>query len=207
MSTIKIQTRGKKDEKIFDSGEVDTIGDIKKQINGSDPSSVLLTYKDKLLIDSTKISTLDENCTLILENDIEFSDIYGHRSKTFKATVNEKPLSVGKEDVFFKDGKSFLITKRKKKIKLSEIWAYLYNNITKAHIIQVLFLAFIFSSKNYPLISIILFINLLKFVSQMLLRLKIWEGLRNDVSYAVFMFFASFIAIDHNKFLKKTKPQ
>lgn len=207
MPTIRVRTRGKNDEKIFSGDEMHTIRDVKEKLKSKDPSSVLLTYKDKLLIDSTEISTLERDCILILENDIEFSEMYEQESKVYRAKINEKLVSLKENDVFFKDGKSFLITRREKKIKISDVWSYFKKNLTKSHIVQFLFLAFIFSSRNYPLISIIVFINILKFISQMALKFKLWENIGDGALYAIFMFFASFIAIDHTKFLKKMKVE
>jgi hypothetical protein len=207
MPTIRVRTRGKNDEKIFSGDEMHTIRDVKEKLKSKDPSSVLLTYKDKLLIDSTEISTLERDCILILENDIEFSEMYEQESKVYRAKVNEKLVSLKENDIFFKDGKSFLITRREKKIKISDVWSYFKKNLTKSHIVQFLFLAFIFSSRNYPLISIIVFINILKFISQMALKFKLWENIGDGALYAIFMFFASFIAIDHTKFLKKMRVE
>lgn len=203
MTTIRIKTRGNEDEKLLTDVGIITIHDIKRKINESDPSSVLLTFKDKVLLDSTDISTLGEDCTFVIEKDIEFSQIYGHSPKKYRAKINDKYVILKEEEVFFKDGKSFLVTKKLKKIKLVDILDAIRKNFTRIHAIHILFITFVFASRNYPLISTIVFINILKLASQMILKFRIWEKIGTGILYSIFMFFASFIAIDHNRFIPK----
>lgn len=203
MSTIRIRTRGNNSEELLTGDRIITIRDIKQKINSKDPSSVLLTFQDKILIDEIEISSLGEDCTFILENDIEFSHIYGHSANRYKAKIDGKSVFLNESDVFFKDGKAYLITNRIKKLKLADLFDQFRKQLTRAQVLQFLFLTFIISSRNYPLICIICFINLLKLISQLILKFRAWEILGNGPMYAFFMFFASFMAIDHNKFINR----
>lgn len=202
MTTIRIKTRGNDNEKILNCDDATTIHDIKQQINMNDPSSVLLTFKDKVLLDSTDISTLGEDCTFVIEKEIEFSRIHGHIPKQYRAKINDKYVILKEGEVFFKDGRSFLVTGKMKKIKAADILDAIRKNFTRMHAIHLLLITFTLASRNYPLISVIIFINILKLGSQMILKFKICEKIGSGLLYSIFMFFASSIAIDHDKFIQ-----
>lgn len=216
MTQIQVQTRGNPDSQLIDDDKILTIMDLKRKLNENDPSSVLLTFKGKILTDSTPLSALGENIMFTVEKDIEFvqiepkadeKSISGRRlggTRTYKSVVNNQVVFLKEDEVFFKDGKPFFITKKTRKLKLRDVVDFFKKNLTKAQIVQLLFIMFVVFSKNYPLLAIILTINLLRIFSFALLKSNAWDEYKGHFSYSVFMFLASLLAIDHEKFVRKT---
>lgn len=202
MTIIQIKRRGEDTVKSFNDQSIVTITDLKRRINENDPSSVLLTFKGKILTDSTPVETLGEEILFIMENDIEFTPIY-KQPKLFKSVVNNQIVFLKEDEIFFKNGKPFFITKKRRKFKVKDVVDYLKNNVTRAHLIQVLLLLGILVTRNYPLIIIIATVNILRLHSFFLTKSKIWEDMGNHLMYSIFMFLASMFSIDHPKFVKK----
>lgn len=202
MTHIQIRRRGEDTVKSFEDQNIITIADLKRKINENDPSSVLLTFKGKILTDSTPIKALGEEVLFIMENDIEFSAIY-KQPKLYKSVVNNQVMFLKEDEIFFKDGKPFFITKKRRKFKVKDVVEFIKNNITKTHLIQLILLMGILLTKNYPLIIIITAVNTLRLQSFFLTKSKIWETMGNHLTYSLFMFLASMFSIDHPKFIKK----
>ncbi|ELA41653.1 uncharacterized protein VICG_01286 [Vittaforma corneae ATCC 50505] len=216
MTQIQVQTRGNSEIQLIDDEKILTIMDLKRKLNEHDPSSVLLTFKGKILTDSTPLSALGRNIVFTMEKDIEFAQIESKTNekslydrklgekKLYKSVVNDQIVFLKEDEIFFKEGKPFFITKKTKKLKLKDVVDFLKKNLTKAQIVQLLFIMFVVFSKNYPLLAIILTINLLRVFSFALLKSKAWNEYKGHLSYSAFMFFASLLAIDHEKFIRKT---
>jgi len=198
---VRVHTRGKSDSRLIDDPDILTVLDLKRRLNSTDPSAVLLTFKDKVLNDSTPLTALGSELDFVMESEIEFTQI--DEGKSYKATVNGQVVVLAEHEVFFKDGKSFMVTKRTKKLRLKDVVAFLRKNVTRAQLVQVLFLAVVVLSRNYPLLVVILTINLLRAFSYALLRSRIWMECRGHVAYSAFMFVASLLSIDHEKFVRR----
>jgi hypothetical protein len=103
-------------------------------------------------------------------------------------------------EIFYKNGKPFLIKNRIKKLKFSDIPKQVFKRCTREQLVQFLLISFILTTKNYPLVCIIVFINILKSISLIILKYKIYNKMGNGLIYSIFMFISSFIAIDHARF-------
>lgn len=208
MAQIQVQTRGKAEKFTIEDENVITIMDLKRKINQEDPTSVLLTFKGKILTDATLINTLGDTVTFVMEKEIEFAQILP-TPKLYKSKIDNKTVYLREDEIFFKNGQPFLITKKIRKLKFSDIVAFMKKNVTRERIIQFLFIFFIIASRNYPLFTIIVTVNVLKFFSYFLLKYKTWElfasGFKSCFSYEFFMFFASMFAIDYEKFIQRPK--
>lgn len=211
---VRVETRGGAEKREISEESIQTISDLKRRLCEEDPSSVMLSFKGKILNDSTPISTLGEDVTFVIEKDIEFSKIApsgkcasaqdsAAPTKTYMSKVNGGMMLLREDEVFFKQGRPYLITKKTKKVKFRDIVRYLKNSISKAHVVQTLLLMFIVATGNYPLMAIIFTVNALRFVSHFALKYRVWEKTTNHLTYSVFMFLASLLAIDHEKFHRK----
>lgn len=204
MTHVQVQTRGSLEIVKIDDEEVVTVLDLKRKLNQTDPKSVLLTFKGKILTDSTPLSTLGENAVFTMEKDIEFAQTEQKGGVNLvRAIVNRQPMLLREDEIFIKDGKPFLITRRSKKLKLKDIIELIKRNVSKAQLVQLVFIIAVVMSRNYSLLAIILTINLLRMLSFILLKSNLWMEYKGHLSYSAFMFFASLVAIDYDKFIKK----
>lgn len=194
---ISVKTRGREDTKSYDDPSIVTVGDLKTRLCPADPSTVLLTFKGKILSDTTPLCVLGDNPVFTVEREIEFMQI-----EKGKYTVNGERVSLGPQDVFYKDGRAYMVTSRVKKFRLRDVVVFIRNNVSRAQLIQALFLAVVVFSRNYPLLVVIMTINLLRAFSYALVRSKAWNECRSHLSYALFMFIASLFSIDHEKFIR-----
>ncbi|KAM0681374.1 hypothetical protein GINT2_000614 [Glugoides intestinalis] len=204
MALIEVQTRGKPEKLTIEDENVITIMDLKKKLSKEDPTSILLTFNGKILTDSTPINTLGEAVIFIMEKEIEFAQIHQNQ-KLYKSKIDNKTVYLREDQIFFKDGRPFLITKKIRKLTYSDILAFVYKKITRERLLQLFFILFGIVSKNHPLFTIILTVNTLKFFSYFLLKYKAWQVFKSKAAYKSFMFFASMFAIDHEKFIQKTE--
>lgn len=204
MAIVEVQTRGKVQKQKIEDESIITIMDLKKKINNEDPESVLLSFKGKILTDATPISTLGDNLLFILEKDIEFTQMT-QKEKSYKASVEGKCVNLKKEDIYTKNGKKYMIVNRRRKLKAKDVIDFFKKNLTTWHIMQAVLITLFVSLGNYPLIYLIFMINALKFASLFFLKTRFWELSQSRLFYLVFMFFASLVAIDHGKFLRKEK--
>jgi len=212
MATVKVVNRGQSMKKEIISDHINTIMDLKRKLCEDNPDSVLLTFKGKLLNDSTPISTLGDEVEFVIEKEIEFSDIFVEEippkkedDKCIRGIINGKSVVLDKSEVFYKNGKPFYITKKIKKIKLKDLIEFCKKNIGRAQLIQLGILSFIIATKNYPLLVMILTVNLLKMLSSCILKYKIDEKLKTHISFSIFMFVTSMLAIDHEKISRKVR--
>lgn len=205
MAPIQIQTRGNSDIQLIEDEKIVTVMDLKRKLNEKDPASILLTFKGKILMDSTPLSTLGEDILFTVEKDIEFAHIEpkSTEKKAYRTIGNNQVLLLRDDEIIFKDGRPFIATKRTKKLKFKEIVEFCRKNVSRVQAIQFLFIMFVLLSRHYPLLATILTINFLRMVSFVILRSKAWESLDGHLLYSVFMFLASLLAIDHDKFIKK----
>lgn len=126
-------------------------------------------------------------------------------SGQIRIILNGESTLINREEIFYKNGKPFLITKKVKKFNLKDFIDLVRNNISRTQIVQIAILSFIVATKNYPLLSMIVTVNLLKSISLLIIKYKVDENFTNHILYSIFMFFVSAIAIDHEKITRKLK--
>lgn len=210
MAVVRVEERGGEKREISEE-TIQTILDLKKKLCSDDPSSIMLSFKGKILKDSTPIYTLGDDVTFVIEKDIEFNKISPsdkHMSSDsnlsmYSSRINGEAMLLRDDEIFFKQGRPYLITRKTRKIKLRDVAKYVRRNVSKAHVIQALLLLFIVASGNYPLMAIVLTVNVLRLASYFALRCRMWEKTTGHFTYSVFMFLASLLAIDHEKFNRK----
>lgn len=211
MVVVRVEERGGAEKRKICEDDVQTISDLKRKLCSADPGSIMLSFKGKILNDSTPISTLGDSVTFVIEKDIEFNKIASSDKcmspdsipSMYASRANGKTVLLGEGEVFFKQGRPYLVTRKTRKVKLQDIARYLRDNISRAHMIHAFLLLFIVVSGNYPLMAIVLTINVLRLVSYFALRYKLWEKTTGHFTYSLFMFLASLLAIDHEKFNRK----
>lgn len=203
MSKVQVHTRGSQEPQLFNDDTIVTILDLKRRLNTTDPTAVLLTFKGKIITDSTPLSVLGEDLVFVMENEIEFSTIEETAGKTYKASINGHSMVLPGDNVFFKDGKAFMITRRKRKFKVKDLVEMIRKNVSRAQLLHLMFLAVVVVSKNYPLMVVVLTVCALRGLSYAFVKSKMWKECKGHLTYSAFMFFASMLSIDHEKFVRK----
>lgn len=135
----------------------------------------------------------------------------GHRvsellGKTAEQKVYQKINYRGEDrivkctDLFVLNGKTYLITKRKRRISMRYLQEKLESLLTPAMIFQLLILMFILHTNNIFLLIVILSIRILRLLSKIFHTKQVWRGITNHAAKSVFMFVASVFLIDHTSF-------
>lgn len=203
--------------------EEDRLIDIKQRLCKNDPESMYISYKGKLLSDTTCIRVLGERVVLLLENDIEFTSIGDGSFSKLEAALacpaprradvvaeacaepRSPPRAKAGEDskpsnTFFLNGKKYLITQRRKKFNLRHIKEALRRCATREVALQLLLFAFLMATQNFFLLLALVFIKCLSFCDYLFSSRRIWSHISNQHVKTVFMFVASLLFIDHSTY-------
>lgn len=202
---------------------ITTVQNIKQQICNKDPDSIQILHNGMLLPDSTLLSSLGERIILIVESDIEFRNIEENEPKRednnkigdvklcgssqdefIYILLHGNRRRVKRNEVFFKAGKPYYITDRKRPTNIKNIVDMVQESVqhylTPQFAIQLLLLSVILFTNNLFVLFFIIAVRSLRAISKLVLEWRIWQLAESKVSRIVFMYVASMFLVDHPLF-------
>ena len=115
--------------------------------------------------------------------------------------IDGKEVKARASEIYVVDRKRYYITGRLRKFTLKYLQEKLGNFFTsRTVLLHFLILMFIIQTNNIFLQAVILSIRILRLLSSICLRTRVWQRFTGHFSKAVFMFFASLFLLDHGSF-------
>lgn len=230
--------------KEFESGEHETVGDVKRMLDSGGPEEMQLAFQNEILEDSTVLATLGEEVELMVEWSMELAAIdevsvlSGPRYEPLgaepgveeidprlcsglvnritcagcaqpldghvppAAAPDKSPRARLPADYFTLNGRTYRITRRRKRLTLKNIVEKFEAFFTPALLFQCLMLLFILHTNNVFVLVVLLSIRSMRMLSSLVRRHRLWAHVRKHGMQAFFMFFASLVLIDHPSFYR-----
>lgn len=112
-----------------------------------------------------------------------------------------KPLHPSRpSDRFTLNGKTYRITRRRRRLTLKNILEKLEAFFTPTLLFQCLMLLFILHTNNIFVLVVLLSIRSLRMLSNVIRRHRLWRHVKGHGMQVLFMFFASLALLDHPSF-------
>lgn len=118
--------------------------------------------------------------------------------------INGVVHAVRKSDVFSYNGVEYLVTSRRKRLTLRNVLKYLESFFTPTFAAQCIILFLIAMTRNIFLLTIIIFIRVMRLLSHFCVQNGVYFKFRGHVSKSVFLFLASLLLLDHMAFVSES---